>query len=127
MPQLLRSTNLALALAALVLLAGCSSSHEQGVTSDYRSQWTTVNADTRATTEAAKAVFMEDGLKDVSGSSTGVDGTATAKKADGTKVKAAVERKGDNASQVSVTVGTMGDPSLGANIAKRIKDRAEGR
>ena len=125
MSHALRTINLTLALAALALFAGCQSHSEKGVTSNYRSQWTTVNADTRATTEAAKAVFMEDGLKDVAGTSTNVDGSATAKKADGTKVKANVEKKGD-ASQVSVTVGTMGDPSLGANIAKRIKDRAEG-
>lgn len=29
-------------------------------------------------------------------------------------------------SQVSVTVGTLGDPAVGAELAKKIKDKAEG-
>jgi hypothetical protein len=127
MSHALRITSLVLAVTALTLFAaGCQSSSEKGVTSDYHAQWTNVNADTRATTEAAKAVFTEEGLKDISGSSTNVDGTASGKKSDGTKVNAAIERKGDNLSQVSVSVGTMGDPALGANIARKIKDKAEG-
>jgi hypothetical protein len=56
-----------------------------------------------------------------------VDGTASAKKADGTKVNVAIQRKDDTTSEVSVTVGTMGDPALGAQYAKRIKAKAEGK
>lgn len=105
---------------------GCASQHEEGVKSSYHSQWTTVAADTEETTEAAEAVLKDDGLKEVTSTSTKVDGTAMAKKADGTKVNVSVKRESDKISQVSVTVGTMGDPELGADIAKRIKMKAEG-
>lgn len=118
--------SLALVLLATMLFSACQSKHEQGVTSDYRAQWTSVNADTNATTEAARAVLMEQGLKDVKGSSTNVDGMATAKKADGTKVNVTIKKQSDRMSQVSVVVGAMGQPALGAEIARMIKDRAEG-
>jgi hypothetical protein len=45
--------------------------------------------------------------------------------ADGTKVSVTVKKKGDNASEVSVNVGAMGSPTLGADLARKIKDRAE--
>ena len=119
-------TSLTLALVAAILLSACQSKHEEGVTSDYRAQWTSVNANTNDTTEAARAVLNEQGLKDVQASSTNVDGKATAKKADGTKVNVTVKKQSDTMSQVSVVVGTIGQPALGAELARMIKDRAEG-
>ena len=110
----------------LVLASGaCQSHHEEGVTSSYHSQWTNVAADTKTTTDAAKAVLEGDGLKDVKASSTSVDGTAEGKKADGTVVSASI-KKIDTGSEVSITVGTLGDPTYGAELAKKIKDKAEG-
>ena len=117
-------------LAATLLVAGltlpaCQSSSEKGVTSNYHSQWTDVNADVKTTTSAAEMVLRDNDLKDVKSSATNVDGSASAKKADGTKVNASITRKSDTKSSVSVTIGTMGDPALGAEMAKKIKDRAE--
>jgi hypothetical protein len=115
-------------LAAAMLYIGsasCQSHHEEGVTSSYHAQWTNVAADTKTTTDAAKAVLEGESLKDVKASSTSVDGTADAKKADGTDVHVAIN-KTDTGSQVSVTVGTLGDPAYGAELAKKIKDKAEG-
>jgi hypothetical protein len=116
-----------LAIVSAILFLGsaaCQSHHEEGVTSSYHSQWTDVAADTKTTTDAAQAVLTDQGLKDVKAQSTNVDGTAEGKKADGTRVAVTIQRK-DAGSQVSVTVGTLGDPALGAEIAKKIKDRAE--
>ena len=116
-------------LAAVVLIcgvtlwAGCKSTHQEGVTSNMHSQWATVSADTATTTGYAKDVLMDMGLTDVTGSSTNVDGMAMGKKADGTKVHVAV-KKVDAGSQVSVTVGTMGDPTLGADIVSKIQAKA---
>ena len=110
-----------------MVLIGCQSHHEEGVKSDYHTQWTMVAADTQTTTEAAKSVLMDEGLRDVQTRSTNVDGVAEGKKADGTRIKVAIERQKDSGSQVSVTVGTIGDPTLGADLAKRIKMRAERR
>jgi hypothetical protein len=111
----------------LCITFACKSAHEEGVTSSILSQWTDVNADPKAATEAANAVLMEEGLKDVKYSSTSYDGKATGKMADGTKVTVTVKREPKaEMSQVSVNVGAMGSPSLGANLAKKIKERAEG-
>jgi hypothetical protein len=115
---------------ALVLAFGplaCESSKEPGVTSSYRSQWTTIAADTKATTDAARAVLESEGLKEIKAESTMVDGTASGKKADGTPVKVSIKKKGDNYSEVTATVGTVGDPAIGAEIVRKIKERAEGK
>ena len=65
-------------------------------------------------------------FKDIQASSTDVDGKATGKKADGTQITVSI-KKVDNGSQVSVDVGTLGDPSLGAAIAEKIRQKAEGK
>src|SRR5947209_8713178 len=108
-----------LSIFACSMLTACQSHHEEGVKSSYRSQWTDVNADTRTTTEAARAVLQDEGLKDINASSTNVDGMAEGKQADNTRVNVSI-KKTDKGSQVSVTVGMMGNPSLGAETAKRI-------
>ena len=119
----LASTLLA-AVTVLGFAMGCASKNEPGVKSDYKSQWTSVAADTKTTTDAAKSVLASYDFKDVQGSSTTVDGKATAKKADGTPINVSIS-KTENGSQVSVDVGTLGDPSLGAAIAGKIKQKAE--
>ena len=111
-------------LALLALTVGCASRHEEGVKSDYRTQWTKVAATTAETTEAAREVLETRQLRDIDSKSTAVDGLATAKTADGTKVKVDV-KKLDEGSQVAVTVGTLGNPRLGAELANDIKVRAE--
>ena len=113
------------ALALAVAVAGCQSSHEKGVTSNYRTQWTSVGADVKTTTNAAEAALNEAELKEVTSSSTSVDGSASGKKADGTKVDVSIRKEKESRSEVSVTVGRMGDPELGAEIARKIKERAE--
>jgi hypothetical protein len=112
-------------MLGIALFVGCASRHEEGVKSDIRTQWTSVNADTKATADAAEAVLRDEGLMNVKSRSTNVDGMASGMKADKTEVKVDIEKKGDM-SQVSVTVGMMGSPSYGAELAKKIKMRAEG-
>jgi hypothetical protein len=124
--MMVRSLSAALGLALAVAMFGCQSTHEAGVKSNLHTQWTTVNADTQKTTDAARAVFEGEGLKNINANATNVDGTVTGKKADGTNVKATIQKQSSGVSQVSVNVGAMGDPSLGASLAKQIKQRAEG-
>jgi len=123
---MLRSISL-MAAVLVTGLMGCASRHEEGVKSDYRSQWTTVAAGTQATTVAARSVLEERGLKDITATSTAVDGVASAKTADGTKVSVNVKKETSTTSQVSVTVGMLGDPQLGADIARQTKVMAESR
>ncbi|MBC7783486.1 MAG: hypothetical protein H7144_06565 [Burkholderiales bacterium] len=113
----------ALVIAGLVSV-GCASKHEEGVKSTYLWQTAFVQADTKTTTEAARAVLEEKELKDVTASSTNVDGSAMGKKANGAVVKVTVNKEGTG-SNVKVGVGTLGDPEVGAEIAKMIKNRAE--
>lgn len=122
---MLRSISVVSALALAALLIGCKSTTQDGVKSSYRSQWTPVAANTEATTDAAKDVLTTEGLQGVTANATMVDGTASGKKADGTIVKVSVSKVTDNTSQVSVTVGTIGAPTLGADLAKKIKLKAE--
>ena len=115
----------ALVLTAF-LAAACQSTHEKDVKSNMRKQWVEVAAGTEKTTNAAKAVLEAEGLRDVKATGTNLDGEASGKMADGTKISVSIKKKSDNISQVSVVVGTMGSPSTGAEIAKKIKMRAEG-
>jgi hypothetical protein len=41
-------------------------------------------------------------------------------------VNVSVKKENETRSQVSVNVGKLGDPDLGADLAKKIKDRADG-
>lgn len=112
--------------ATFLVAAGCKSTHEEGVKSNLRTQWADVAANTVKTTDAAKAVLESEGLRDVKATSTAMDGEASGKMADGTKVSVSVKKKSDTSSEVSVNVGSMGSPTLGAQIAKKIKTKAEG-
>jgi hypothetical protein len=117
-------TGVVLALGTIGFV-GCASSHEEGVKSNLRTQWTMVAADTMATTDAAKAVLSDRGYKNVSGDSDKDVGTAKGKMSDGTEVSVSIKKDGTG-SQVSVTVGVMGSPTLGAEIAAAIKAKATG-
>lgn len=108
-------------------LTACKSSTDPSVKTNYHAQWTNVEADVKTTTAAAEAVLNEASLKGVTSSATGVDGMASGKQADGTKVNVAMKKKSDTTTEVSVTVGTMGDPTLGADLARKIKMKAEGK
>ena len=117
---------LSIFLIASIVFTACKSKHEEGVTSDYHAQWLNVSADTTTTTEAARSVLADEKLKDVRASSTSVDGKVSAKKADGTPINVTIKKKTDTTSEVSVVVGTTGQPALGAELARKIKDRVEG-
>ena len=110
----------------LVSTSGCTSSKDPGVKSNYLMQWVNVEGDTTATTNAAKDVLTDMGMKDITAQSTTVDGRAIGKTAEGTKITIDVEKITDKTSKVKTTVGTVGDPALGEDICKKIKDKLMG-
>jgi hypothetical protein len=123
----MRKVTAAAALSVLSLLGiGCASHYQEGVKSDYLSQTTMVYADPETTTNAAKQVFSDDGLTDVSATSTKVDGRASGLMADKTKVQATIDQA-DRGSKLTISVGTVGDPKMGAQWAAKIKQVAEGK
>lgn len=108
---------------------GCASKHQEGVKSSYLWQSIDggVSTDPAATTDIAKTVLEAEGLKNVTANSTAMDGKAKGSLADGRVVDVTVKKKDNVAgSDVSVKVGTIGDPAMGAEIAKKIKVKADG-
>lgn len=109
----------------LIVLPACQTD-QSGVRSSYRSQYTDVAASTEKATQAAEDVLEDLELKNVESRATAVDGRAVGYTADGTQVTVSITRNRDDSSQVSVNVGTLGDPALGkriiADIQKRLAD-----
>ena len=101
--------------ASLLTVPACSTDQE-GVTSTYRSQYQTFEASVADATAAAEASLTGLELADVESSSTKVDGQATGKKSDGTKVTVSVASVTDTTSEVTVYVGKLGDPVIGKQI-----------
>ena len=115
---------LSAALLVSIVGVGCASRSQEGVTSTYRTQSVSISADVETTTAAARSVFEEDKLTDVSAESTKLDGMASGLTADKTKIQAKIT-KTDNGSDVYVTVGKVGSPKVGADYAAKIKQVAE--
>ncbi len=120
--------NLAKYLVALTLFAGmigCASRHEQGVKSNYRQQWTAVAADTKTTTEAARAVLEERELIDLTATATAGDGVASGKPAAGRRSASTSRRRTPAARSRSPSAPSA--TALAAELASEIKARAEPR
>src|SRR5688500_5609612 len=117
-------TFLLLAILAAAAI-GCQSMHDRDVKSNYYSQWTTVKSDVKSTVKAGEEVFKEMELRDIKSEATVLDGSIDAKKSNDDTVHVTVRRRNESSSEVSITIGTLGDPSLGADLAKQIKNRAE--
>jgi len=121
-------TNRRLGLAAFVFaavslaLSACQTT-SPGVKSSHLVQWTSMAAGTADTTKAAEAVLNDLGLQEVESSSTNVDGWARGSMADKTLVKVSIARAGEASSDVSVKVGSLGDPDLGADVIARIHEK----
>ncbi|MEM9751787.1 MAG: DUF3568 family protein [Planctomycetota bacterium] len=107
------------ALSALTVLTACETD-VVGVETNYRSQWTTIQADVETVTAAAEEVLTALKLNDVSSNATGVDGQAVGTTADETVITVNVA-KVVAGSEVTVTVGTLGDPDLGKAIVSDIQ------
>ncbi len=115
---------LALSLALGVAgtgLVGCETD-TAGVSSNYKQQWTSVNGDVTEATEAAEEVLQDYDLNNVESNATKLDGSAMGKMADGTEVSVDIRRQTDKTSEVTVSVGALGDPTLGIEIADKIKE-----
>jgi hypothetical protein len=96
---------------------------QPGVKSTHRSQWANVHAGTVDATDAARATFEELGLRNIEGAATEVDGQVVGYLADNTRVIVSIARVTENASEVTVNVGRLGDPDLGKDILARIQAR----
>ena len=109
-------------LCLVILLAGCKVADTSGIRSTIRQQWMTVNTDVAKATASAEAVLKEMRLIDVTSRVTAVDGEVTAIKADGTRVAVHIAKK-DLGCEVSVVIGTLGEPDLGTDILRKIKGK----
>lgn len=110
----------ALLLATSITVTGCATD-APGIKSNYVQQWSSVNGSVEETTEAAESVLSDYDLKDVTTKSTKIDGNAMGTMADGTEVAVDVRKLTEETSEVSVRVGTVGDPTLGTEIVQKIE------
>ena len=115
-------------IAALVLLLplgvlpGCQTP-QSGVKSAFGSQFAIVSATVEETTEAAVAVLEALGVEEVTATSTEIDGEITGFTADRTRVEVYTVREDEGKTELSVTVGAVGDAATGAEIIARIRQR----
>lgn len=120
----MRLIRLGLVIVAAAGMGFCISACETtqpGVKSSQFKQYTTIEAGTAEATKAAEGVLKDLGLHDVTSSSTNVDGWAKGFMADKTPVNVSLERVGEKTSDISVHVGSFGDPSLGSDIIGRVR------
>lgn len=103
-----------------VTLTGCATD-APGIKSNYVQQWSTVNGSVEEATEAAESVLSGYDLKDVTTTSTKIDGNAKGMMADGTEIAVDTRKLTEETSEVSVRVGTVGDPALGTEIVQKIE------
>jgi hypothetical protein len=103
-------------------LSACKTT-EPGVKSTRFAQYTTIEAGTADATKAAAGVLEDLGLQNIESSSTNVDGWAKGFMADKTQVNVTLERVSENVSEISVKVGSFGDPSLGEEIIAKVRKK----
>lgn len=103
-----------------VTLTGCATD-APGIKSNYVQQWSAVNGSVEEATNAAESVLSDYDLKDVTTTSTKIDGNAKGTMADGTEIAVDTRKLTDETSEVSVRVGTVGDPTLGTEIVQKIE------
>jgi hypothetical protein len=112
-------------VAGLSLTFAACQTTEPGVTSTQFQQSTHMEVGTAKGTQAAEAVLKDLGLKDITSSATNLDGWAKGMMSDKTIVKVGLERVGqaEDVSEVTVTVGSFGDPTLGKDIIRRMRNK----
>jgi uncharacterized protein YbjT (DUF2867 family) len=109
-------------VAAALAVVACSTG-SPGVKSTQFAQYTTLPAGPADATKAAEAVLKDLGLHEVTSSSTNVDGWAKGMMADKTAVNVSLTRVNDMSSDISVKVGSFGDPALGSDIISRVRKK----
>lgn len=114
------STLALLLFATNISLVGCATD-APGIKSNYVQQWSNVTGDVEAVTEAAEEVLGSYDLKDIASDATKLDGSVKGMMADATEVVVDVRKLTENSSEVSVRVGTVGDPALGTEIVQKIE------
>lgn len=120
----LRVLFVAMCLSLGLLTVGCST-HEPGVKNVAGTIEGYVDASPERTVAAAETVVKDLKLVLISAVSTKLDGKVVATTAQNREVTIDVERVGDNVSEVSIRVGTMGDEALGLKIFTDIKKQLQ--
>ncbi len=111
---------LALLTLCLIVAAGCKTDQE-GVTNRVGTIKATLAASPAAVTEAANEVLGDMDLTLISSNSTAIDGRVIARTAQDVKVRVDSEKIGEDVSEVSIRVGTLGDSDLGLAVLTEIK------
>lgn len=109
-------------LIATFALVGCTTP-QPGVSNQFGTLETLVEADTKAVTEAAKDTLEDMDLVIVSSQATAIDGQVIARTAQDKKVTVTAEKAGENLTKMYIRVGTVGDQEVSLDILERIQNR----
>jgi hypothetical protein len=105
----------------LVNLTGCSTT-SPGTSTDAMGDYSTnIDGTPDKVADAAKKSADDLKLMNVTEVPTAVDGTVTAKTADGRDVKISISPSGDKVSKVTIRVGTTGDAAVSQQLIDGIK------
>jgi len=118
-------------LIVVALVAGCSSSGDQGDPSLAEFKWlqgelkTALPHSLTDVEPATRAAFDELSLVGVDGSVNSYKGTLTARMADGTKVRVKLQAAGSGDTIVLIKVGQIGDEPISLQVLRHIRKQLE--
>jgi hypothetical protein len=115
---------LALAVVALAV-TGCKTT-QPGVTNNFGTLQTLVEAPPQAVTRAATESMQDLDLVVVSSQASNISGEVIGRTPDDSKVSVTVTPRPNNLCEISVRVGTMGDTATSQRIINRIKAKLYG-
>jgi len=104
---------------SLMNLTGCQTD-SPGATNTLGSYSTMINSTPDKVTVAAQKAADDLKLLDIVGNGTKIDGTVTAKNAQGDVITINIEQAGDNVSKVTIRVGSAGDDAVSKQLVDRI-------
>lgn len=117
---MIKTSTLAILLAATLLVAGCSTGHP-GATNRMGTVRSTLYAPPADVAKAAEEVLQEMNIPIITAASTAIDGKVVGETARDKKITITVELHGADASVVSIRHGTIGDENISVTILGRIE------
>ncbi len=120
MHKMSRQLVLVLLAVGFMVVLGCKTD-QPGVTNTAGTIKATLASNPDKVTEVSKKVLEDMDLAIISSGSTSIDGQVEARTAQDVKVKITCNKAGDDVTDISIRVGTLGDKQLSMTILDEIK------
>jgi hypothetical protein len=112
--------------ASAMVIAGCKTTTQPGVTNSFGTYETLVEASPQATTQATTEAMQDLDLIIISSQASNVNGEVIARTPDDKRVSVTITPRPDNITAVSVRAGSMGNSNLSERLINRIKAKLYG-